>query len=73
MRRTELTLSLILTILISMGAATRNVKVAFATSPVWVEVAKISDGVASGKILKDDLDLFSVSHLEWRVRWSIVP
>jgi hypothetical protein len=73
MKKTALTLSLILTILISMGAATRNVKVAFATSPVWVEVAKISDGVASGKTLKDDLDLFSVSHLEWRVRWSIVP
>jgi hypothetical protein len=73
MKRTILILSFIFIMLTSFLAKTGNVKAAPTTSPVWIEVAKISGGVASGETLRDDLDLFSVSHLEWRVRWSIVP
>jgi hypothetical protein len=73
MKRTILILSFIFIMLTSFLATTGNVKAAPTTSPVWVEVAKISGGIACGDTLRDDLDLFSVSHLEWRVRWSIVP
>ncbi|MBN1244014.1 hypothetical protein JXA31_00295 [Candidatus Bathyarchaeota archaeon] len=71
MKRTVLALSLMLIMLISVVAATGNVKVASAASPVWVEVARSSGGVASGETSGDYV--FSVSHIDWRVRWSIVP
>jgi len=73
MKRTVLALSLMLIILVSVVAATGNIKVASGASPVWVEVARSSGGIASEVTPEDDLDLFSVSHLEWRVQWSIVP
>jgi len=71
MKRTVVAMSLMLIMLVSVVATTGNVKVASAASPVWVEVARSSFGVASGETPEDDV--FSVSHLEWRVRWSIVP
>jgi hypothetical protein len=73
MKRTVLALLLILITLVSVVATTRNVKSASATSSVWVEVARRSGGVASGRNPDDSLDAFSVNHLEWRVRWSVVP
>ena len=73
MKRTALALSLMLTMLVSAVATTGNVKVTSAASPVWVEVARGSGGIANGGTPENGTDLFSVSHLEWRVRWSVVP
>jgi len=73
MKRTVLALSFILIILGSVATTTRNVKVASEASSVWVEVARRSGGITSGGTSEANLESFSVSHLEWRVRWSIVP
>jgi hypothetical protein len=73
MKRTVLALSLMLTMLVSAVATTGNVKVTSAASPVWVEVARGSGGIAHSGTPENGTDLFSVSHLEWRVRWSVVP
>jgi hypothetical protein len=73
MNRTVLALALILTALISAVATTENGKSALAVSSVWVEVARKSGEAGSGGNPEDSLDVFSVEHLEWRVRWSVVP
>ena len=72
MNRTVLALSLMLTVLVSAVATNGNVTVTSAVSPVWVEVARFSGGIAI-EPPENDTILFAVSHLEWRVRWSIVP
>jgi hypothetical protein len=59
--------------LVSAVATTGSVKAASAASPVWVEVARGSGGIAHSGTPENGTDLFSVSHLEWRVRWSVVP
>jgi hypothetical protein len=73
MNRTALALSLVLAMLVSAVAATGSAEVAPTTSPVWVEVARGSGGIAHDRPPENGTDLFSVSHLEWRVRWSVVP
>lgn len=73
MNRTVLALSLALTMLVSAVAATGNAEVASEASPVWAEVARSSGGVAHVGTSENGTDLFSVSHSEWRVRWSVVP
>jgi hypothetical protein len=72
MSRTVFALSLLLMILVSAVAAA-GVTVASAASPVWVEVAKSSGGIVKGDAPENGTDSFTVSHLEWRVRWSVVP
>lgn len=71
MNKTVLALALIITTLISAVATTGNGNSATTVSSEWVEVAKKSGAVASGGNPEDSLDVFSVEHLEWRVRWSV--
>ena len=73
MKRTILALSLILIILVLVVAKTRNVKSESAFSSVWVEVARGSGGIAYNGTPDNGTDLFTISHLEWRVRWSVTP
>jgi hypothetical protein len=73
MNRTTLALSLVLTIFFSAVAATGNVGIASAASPAWVEVARGSGGIGHTEPAENGTDLFSVSHSEWRVRWSVTP
>ena len=73
MKKTISALSLILVLLVSIGATTRNGQVASAASPVWVEAARSSGGIGSGKTLEERHAVFNVSHREWRVRWSVTP
>lgn len=70
MNRTALALLLMLTIFVSILAATVRVEDASAASPIWVEVARGSGGMGPAE---NGTDLFSVSHSEWRVRWSVIP
>lgn len=71
MNRTALALSLVLTMFFSAVAATGSAGIASAASPVWVEVARGSGGIALIGPRENGTDLFSVSHSEWRVRWSV--
>ena len=73
MKRTILAISIIWIILVSIVATTRNVKCESAVSSMWVEVAKGSGGIAYSGTPDNGTDLFTVSHLEWRVRWSVTP
>jgi hypothetical protein len=73
MNRNALALSLVLTMLFSAVVATGNAEVASAASPVWVEVARGSSGIGLNGPAKNGTDLFSVSHNEWRILWSVVP
>lgn len=73
MNRTVLTLSLVLTMLASAVVANGNVKIASAASPVWVEVTRGSGGIAHSGTPENGTDLFTVSYIEWRVRWSVTP
>ncbi len=73
MKRTILALSIILIVLVSIVATTRNVKCESAVSSMWVEVARGSGGIAYSGTPDNGTDLFTVSHLEWRVRWSVTP
>jgi hypothetical protein len=73
MGKTVLASVLLFTMLVSAVAAAENVTVASAASLVWVEVAKSSGGIVKGDALENGTDSFTVSHLEWRVRWSVVP
>ena len=73
MKRTVFTLSTILIILFSIVAITRNVKSESAVSSAWVEVARGSGGIAYSGTPDNGTDLFTISHLEWRVRWSVTP
>ena len=70
MDRTVLALLLMLTMFVSIVAATGSVEDASAASPIWVEVARGSGGMGPAE---NGTDLFSVIHSEWRVRWSVVP
>jgi hypothetical protein len=73
MKRTALALSLILIMLASVVATTRNGKSESAVSSMWVEVAMGSGGIAYDGTPDNGTDLFTISHLEWRVRWSVTP
>lgn len=73
MKRKVFTLSLILIILVSVVAITRNAKSESAVSSVWVEVARGLGGIAYSGTPDNGTDLFTISHLEWRVRWSVTP
>jgi hypothetical protein len=73
MKKAISALSLILVLLFSIGATTRNGQVASAASPVWIEVARSSGGIANEGTPEENPDVFKVSHLEWRVRWSVTP
>ena len=73
MNRTALALSLVLTMFFSAVAATGNAEVASAASPVWVEVARGSGGIGLNGPAENGTDLFSVSHTEWRILWTVVP
>ena len=70
MNRTALALLLALTMFVSIAAATGSDEDAAMASPIWVEVARGSGGMGPAE---NGTDLFSVSHSEWRVRWSVVP
>ena len=73
MNRTVVALSLALALLFAAVVATGNAGVASAASPVWVEVARGSGGIGLNGPAENGTDLFSVSHIEWRILWSVVP
>jgi len=73
MKRTLLALSVVLTMLVSVVASNGSMKFAYAASPIWVEVTRGSGGIAYIGTPENGTDLFAVSHLEWRVRWSVAP
>jgi len=73
MNKTASALVLVLTVLISAVAATGSAEGVLAASPVWVEVARGSGGIALNGFPENGTDSFSVSHRDWRIRWSVVP
>lgn len=73
MNKTALALSLVLTMFISALVATGSAGIVSAASPLWVEVARGSGGIAHTEAADNGTDLFSVRHSEWRVRWSVMP
>lgn len=73
MNRTVLALSLALAMLVSVVTITGNAEVAPEASSDWVEVARGSGGIAYTGTPENGTDLFSVTHREWRIRWSVIP
>jgi hypothetical protein len=73
MNRTALALVLAFSMLISEVASTGSAEIEPTGSSGWVEVARGSGGIALNGLPENGTDSFSVSHRDWRIRWSVVP